>query len=152
MATIIEFIRDTPNVIETVQGVKIRCFEVPQYKYFARGELLYLAFILNVDEHFIINKINELRLGRKTIEKLYAIRFDVEPWKHKRLTLPNILENDVDVTELEPIGNATIRVSLHFNGIKDFLRITLYEHQEFREITITRLAGYKGIVRYLIYF
>ncbi len=152
MSTILEFIRDTPMVTEKIDKTDIKCFEVPRTKYFAKGELLYLGFMLNLKESEVQSKINEMKLGRKTIEKVYACRLDGDPWSSSRLILPSLLDNDVDLTQLDPIGNATLRVYLHFNGVKNVLCVALHEYDEYREITITKLKGVRGIVRYIVYF
>ena len=152
MSTILEFIRDTPTVKEKIEGVEIKCFEVPKTKYFARGELLYIGFMLDLKESEVQSKINEMRLGRKTIEKIYACRLDADPWGGSRLLLPSLLDNETDLTELEPLGNARLRVYLHFNKVKNVLCVTLYEYDEYRELVITKLKGTPGIVRYIIYF
>ena len=105
-----------------------------------------------MNEQDVLNKINEMKLGRKTIEKVYAFRIDqTDVWIGSRVLLPSLLENDVDLTELQPLGNAILRVSLHFNGVRDVVYVTLYEYDEFRELVITKVKGAKGIVRYVIY-
>ncbi len=151
MATIVEFVRDTPSHYELINGIKVRTFEVPVYRYFARGEVMYLAFILNLTETDVLNKINEMRIGRKTIEKLYAHRFDVSPWSTHKLTLPSLVDNDVDVTNLEPKDDVVLRASLHFNGVRDFLRVSVRDIGELKEIVILRMVSPRGIVRYLSY-
>ncbi len=152
MSSVIEYIRDTPAVIEKIDKVQIKCFEVPKTKYFARGELLYIGFMLNMRDDEVQSKINEMRLGRKTIEKVYACRLDADPWSSTRLILPSLLDNETDLTELDPLGNARLRVMLHFNGVKNVVCVTLHEYDEFRELVITKLKGVRGVVRYIIYF
>lgn len=78
-SSIPEYLRQSVKVKEVVNGVEVNSFKVPPHKFFVNEELTYLTLPLNVDEKVLVNKINELKLGRKTIEKLYAIRLDVEP-------------------------------------------------------------------------
>ncbi len=152
MSSVIEFIKETPQVTEKIEGKTIRCFEVPKTRFFSKGELLYIGFMLNMSDQEVLNKINEMKLGRKTIEKLYAFRLDQENiWTGPRPVLPSLLENETDLTELPSISNATLRVMLHFNNIKDVVCVSLYEYDEYRELVITKLKGIKCVIRYIIY-
>ncbi len=68
-------------------------FEVPYMRFFATYELVYLAVMLNEEggTERIAKKIEELKFGRKTIEKLYAYRYDTDqrgnptPWPLAKL-------------------------------------------------------------------
>ncbi len=152
MSTILDFVRETPTINEKIEKKEIKCFEVPRTKYFAKEEILYLGFMLNLKESEVQAKINEMKLGRKTIEKVYACRLDCDPWGGPRLAIPSLLENEVDLTQLEPLGNAVLRVYLHFNGVKNVLSVALHEYDEYREVTIVKMKGVRGIVRYIVYF
>ncbi len=152
MSSVIEFIKDTNFTTEKIEGKNIKCFEVPKTRFFAKGELLYIGFMLNMSDQEVANRINEMKLGRKTIEKLYAVRLDQsDVWIGARPTLPSLLDNETDLTELQPIGNAILRVMLHFNGVKDVICVTLYEYDEYRELVITKIKGSRSVVRYIIY-
>ncbi|WP_054855519.1 hypothetical protein [Vulcanisaeta sp. JCM 16161] len=151
-SSIPEYLRQSVKVKETVDGVEINSFKVPPHKFFVNEEITYLTLPLNVDDKVIINKINELKLGRKTIEKLYAIRLDTEPWQYSELELPDLLNNEVDGTSMEGKGNVVYSAYIHVNGIKNFLKIIAFKYVSYVEVDIVRLAGYKGIVRYLIHF
>ncbi len=152
MSSVIEFIKETQQVTEKIGNKTIKCFEVPRMRFFSKGELLYIGFMLNMSDQEVLNKINEMKLGRKTIEKLYAFRLDHDDiWTGPRPVLPSLLENETDLTELSPIGNASLRVMLHFNGIKDVVCVSLYEYDEYRELAIAKLKGSRCVIRYIIY-
>ncbi|WP_054842187.1 hypothetical protein [Vulcanisaeta distributa] len=152
-SSIPEYLRQSVKVKETVDGVEINSFKVPPHKFFVNEEITYLTLPpLNVDEKVLINKINELKLGRKTIEKLYAIRLDSEPWQYNELELPDLLNNEVDGTSMEGKGNVAYSAYIHVNGIKNFLKIVAFKYVSYVEVDIIRLAGYRGVVRYLIHF
>ncbi len=152
-SSIPEYLRQSVKVKETVDGVEVNSFKVPPHKFFVNEEITYLTLPLNVDEKILINKINELKLGRKTIEKLYAIRLDTEPWQYNELELPDLLNNEVDGTSMEGKGNVAYSAYIHVNGIKNFLKIIAFKYVSYVEVDIVRLAGYRGgIVRYLIHF
>ncbi|WP_243666378.1 hypothetical protein [Vulcanisaeta sp. JCM 16159] len=140
------------KVKETIDGVEVNSFRVPPHKFFVNEEITYLTLPLNVDEKVIMNKINELKLGRKTIEKLYAIRLDADPWQYNELELPDLLSNEIDGTAMENKGNVIYSVYIHVNGIKNFLKIIAFKYVSYVEIDIIRLAGYRGVIRYLIHF
>ena len=151
-SSIPEYLRQSVRVKEVINGVEVNSFKVPPHKFFVNEELTYLTLPLNVDEKVLINKINELKLGRKTIEKLYAIRLDAEPWQYSELELPDLLANNVDGTQAEEKGNVFYSVYIHVNGIENFLKVVAFKYVSYVEVDIIRLAGYKGIVRYLIHF
>ncbi len=149
-----EYIREGVKVKENVGGVTVISFKVPPHRIFATEEITYLSLPLNVDEKFIVNKIAEMKYGRKTVEKLYAVRLDVDnPWMTLgELTLPDLLSNDIDGTQCEAKGDIFMAAYLHVNGIRNFLKIVAVKKVRHVEISIIRLAGYKGVVRYLVYF
>ncbi|WP_054848716.1 hypothetical protein [Vulcanisaeta sp. JCM 14467] len=151
-SSIPEYLRQSVKVKEVVNGVEVNSFKVPPHKFFVNEELTYLTLPLNVDEKVLVNKINELKLGRKTIEKLYAIRLDVEPWKYSELELPDLLNNEVDGSSTEGRSNVFYSAYIHINGIENFLKIVAFKYVSYVEVDIIRLAGYKGVVRYLIHF
>ena len=151
-SSIPEYLRSSVKVKEVVDGVEVNSFKVPLHRFFVNEELTYLAVSLNVDEKVLMNKINELKLGRKTIEKLYAARLDEEAWRYHELELPDLLSNDIDGTQTEGRGNVAYAVYIHVNGIKNFLKIVTFKYVSYVEVDILRLKGYKGIVRYLIHF
>jgi hypothetical protein len=151
-SSIPEYLRSSVKVKEVVDGVEVNSFKVPLHRFFVNEELTYLAVSLNVDEKVLMNKINELKLGRKTIEKLYAARLDEEAWRYHELELPDLLSNDIDGTQTEGRGNVAYAIYIHVNGIKNFLKIVTFKYVSYVEVDILRLKGYKGIVRYLIHF
>ncbi|MFP3296550.1 MAG: hypothetical protein RXN78_03085 [Vulcanisaeta sp.] len=151
-SSIPEYLRSSVKVKEVVDGVEVNSFKVPLHRFFVNEELTYLALSLNVDEKVLMNKINELKLGRKTIEKLYAARLDEEAWRYHELELPDLLSNDIDGTQTEGRGNVAYAIYIHVNGIKNFLKIVTFKYVSYVEVDILRLKGYKGIVRYLIHF
>ena len=151
MVILLDYVHDTASRIENVNGVNVRVFEVPPNKYFARGEITYLSLILDIDERVLIEKINEIRLGRKIIDKLFAYRYDKEPWTLERLTLPDLMTNDVQASEEEPRDDIVLSAWLHVNGIQNFVKIVVFQRREFREVVINRVAGYRGIVKYIVY-
>ncbi|WP_054853452.1 hypothetical protein [Vulcanisaeta distributa] len=152
-SSIPEYLRQSVKVKETIDGVEVNSFRVPPHKFFVNEEITYLTLPLNVDEKVIMNKINELKLGRKTIEKLYAIRLDADPWQYNELELPDLLSNEIDGTAMENKGNVIYSVYIHVNGIKNFLKIIAFKYVSYVEIDIIRLAGYRGgVIRYLIHF
>ncbi|BDR91977.1 hypothetical protein [Vulcanisaeta souniana] len=151
-SSIPEYLRSSIKVKEIVNGVEINSFKVPPHKFFVNEELAYLSLPLNIDEKILINKINELKLGRKTIEKLYAIRLDTEPWQYNELELPDLVNNEVDGTSLEGRGNIVFSAYIHVNDIKNFLKIVAFKYVSYIEINIVRLAGYQGVIRYLVHF
>ncbi|WP_069806805.1 hypothetical protein [Vulcanisaeta thermophila] len=153
-SSIPEFLRSSVKVKEVINGVEVNSFKVPPHKFFVNEELTYLALALpyNVNERVLESKISELKLGRKTIEKLYAIRLDSEPWQFRELELPDLNNNDVDGTVVEAKGNAIYSAYIHVNGIRNFLKVTTLRFPSYLEIDVIRLSGYSGIVRYLVYF
>jgi len=102
-----EYLIDTQVIEEEVGGVKVRCFVVPRTKFFSVHEVVYLAAALSTDMDVIRRRIDELKLGRKVIQKLYAVRLDTEPWSAKPLTLPILCDREgdegcVNEVEVEP--------------------------------------------------
>lgn len=151
MSLITELIKETPAHIESFNNIKVKTFEVPTYKYFARREITYLALTLDINENDIVNKINETKLGRKTIEKIYAYRHDSEPWTLAKPRLPDLIENNIDADVEEISERNLLLASLHVNNIKNFVRILLETKPEYRELTIVRLIEPKCTIRYWIY-
>ncbi|MFP3215912.1 MAG: hypothetical protein RXP99_01320 [Vulcanisaeta sp.] len=151
-SSIPEYLRSSVKVKEVVDGVEINSFKVPPRRFFVNEELIYLAVALNVDEKVIANKINELKLGRKTIEKLYAARLDEEAWKYHEIELPDLLNNEIDGTPTEGKGNVFYSMYVHVNGIKNFLKIVAFKYIGYVEVDVLRLKGYRGIVRYIVHF
>jgi hypothetical protein len=153
-----EYLVSTQTIDEVVGGVRVRCFMVPRARVFSTHEVVYLAAALSTDMDTIKRRIDELKLGRKTIQKLYAVRLDTEPWSLKPLTLPILCDregdegcvNEVKVEPAELRGNMVYSVYLGVNRIGKFLKITTLKYPSHYEINITRLAGYRGIVRYIV--
>jgi len=152
-----EYLIDTQVIDEEVGGVRVRCFMVPRARVFSTHEVVYLAAALSTELGIIKKRIEELKLGRKTIQKLYAIRLDTEPWSTKPLTLPILCDrekdegcvNEVEVEPAELRGNMVYAIYVLVNGVR-FLKITTLKYPGHYEINITRLAGYKGIARYIV--
>ena len=153
-----EYLIDTQVIEEEVGGVKVRCFVVPRTKFFSVHEVVYLAAALSTDMDVIRRRIDELKLGRKVIQKLYAVRLDTEPWSAKPLTLPILCDregdegcvNEVEVEPAELRGNMVYSIYVLVNGIGKFLKITTLKYPGHYEVDVVRLAGYKGLVRYVI--
>jgi len=91
-----DYLIDTRVVDEEVNGVRVRVFEVPRARFFSRHEIIYLAAALGTELGVIRRRIEELKLGRRVIRKLYAVRLDTEPWGGKPLTLPILCDKDQD--------------------------------------------------------
>ena len=153
-----EYLVSTQTIDEEVNGVKVRVFPVPRTKFFSVHEVVYLAAALSTDMDVVRRRIDELKLGRKVIQKLYAIRLDEEPWSTKPLTLPILCDKDqdkdcVNEVEVEPAelrGNMVYSVYLGVNKVRRFLKITTLKYLDHYEVDVVRLAGYRGIARYTI--
>jgi hypothetical protein len=153
-----EYLVSTQTIDEEVDGARVRCFVVPRARVFSTHEVVYLAAALSTDMDTIKRRIDELKLGRKVIQKLYAVRLDTEPWGSKPLTLPILCDksedrdctNDFEAEPSELRGNMVYSAYLTINGIGKFLKITTLRYPSHYEINITRLAGYKGIARYTV--
>ena len=153
-----DYLIGTQVIDEVVNGVRVRVFEVPKARFFSKHEIIYLAAALTTELDVIKKRIDELKLGRKVIQKLYAVRLDTEPWGGKPLTLPILCDksqdkdctNDFEAEPSELRGNMVYSAYLTINGIGKFLKITTLRYPSHYEINITRLAGYRGIVRYTI--
>jgi hypothetical protein len=152
-----EYLVSTQAIDEVVGGVRVRVFPVPRARVFSTHEIVYLAAALNTDMDTIKKRIDELKLGRRVIQKLYAVRLDEEPWSTKPLTLPILCDrekdegcvNEVEVEPAELRGNMVYAIYVLVNGVR-FLKITTLKYPSHYEINITRLAGYKGIARYTV--
>jgi hypothetical protein len=153
-----EYLASTQAIDEEVDGARVRCFMVPRARVFSTHEVVYLAAALSTDMDTIKRRIDELKLGRKVIQKLYAIRLDEEPWSTKPLTLPILCDKDQDKEcindfEVEPAelrGNMVYSVYLGVNKVRRFLKITTLKYLDHYEVDVVRLAGYRGLVRYVI--
>ena len=138
--------------------MRVRVFEVPKARFFSTHEVVYLAAALTTELDVIRKRIDELKLGRKTIQKLYAVRLDTEPWGGKPLTLPVLCDknqdkectNDFEAEPSELRGNMVYSAYLTINGIGKFLKITTLRYPSHYEVDVVRLAGYRGLVRYVI--
>jgi len=152
-----EYLVSTQAIDEEVDGARVRCFVVPRTKFFSTHEVVYLAAALTTELDVIKKRIDELKLGRKVIQKLYAVRLDAEPWSTKPLTLPILCDrerdegcvNEVEVEPAELRGSMVYAIYVLVNGVR-FLKITTLKYPSHYEINITRLAGYKGIARYTV--
>jgi hypothetical protein len=153
-----EYLIDTQTIDEEVNGVRVRCFVVPRARVFSTHEVVYLAAALSTELDVIRRRIDELKLGRKVIQKLYAVRLDTEPWGGKPLTLPILCDksedrdcvNEVEVEPAELRGNMVYSVYISVNGVRRFLKITTLKYLDHYEVDVVRLAGYRGLVRYVI--
>jgi hypothetical protein len=152
-----EYLIGTQTIDEVVGGVRVRCFMVPRARVFSTHEVVYLAAALSTELDVIKKRIEELKLGRRVIQKLYAVRLDTEPWLAKPLTLPILCDrekdegcvNEVEVEPAELRGSMVYAIYVLVNGVR-FLKIITLKYSSHYEINITRLAGYKGIARYTI--
>ena len=91
-----EYLVSPQAIDEEVNGVRVRCFMVPRARVFSTHEVVYLAAALSTELDTIKRRIDELKLGRKVIQKLYAVRLDTEPWSTKQLTLPILCDREKD--------------------------------------------------------
>jgi len=155
-----EYLVSTQTIDEVVNGVSVRVFLVPRTKFFSAHEVVYLAAALSTELDVIKKRIEELKLGRKVIQKLYAVRLDSEPWSTKPLTLPILCDknqdkdctNEVEVEPAELRGSIVYAIYVSINGVRRFLKIVTFKYPSRYEINITRLAGYRGIARYIVNF
>jgi len=153
-----EYLVSTQTIDEEVDGISVRVFPVPRARVFSTHEVVYLAAALTTELDVIKRRIEELKLGRRVIQKLYAVRLDTEPWGGKPLTLPILCDksqdkectNDFEAEPSELRGNMVYSAYLTINSIRKFLKITTLKYLDHYEINITRLAGYRGIARYVI--
>jgi hypothetical protein len=153
-----EYLVSTQTIDEEVDGISVRVFPVPRARVFSTHEVVYLAAALSTDMDTIKRRIDELKLGRKVIQKLYAVRLDTEPWSTKPLTLPILCDkgqdkdctNEIEAEPAELRGNMVYSVYLGVNRIGKFLKITTLKYLDHYEVDITRLAGYRGIARYTV--
>jgi len=153
-----EYLVSTQAIDEEVDGISVRMFPVPRARVFSTHEVVYLAAALSTDMDTIRRRIDELKLGRKTIQKLYAIRLDEEAWSLKPLTLPILCDrekdegcvNEVEVEPAELRGNMVYSVYLGVNKVRRFLKITTLKYLDHYEVNVVRLAGYRGIARYVV--
>jgi hypothetical protein len=153
-----EYLVSTQTIDEEVNGVRVRVFLVPRARVFSTHEVVYLAAALCTDMETIRRRIDELKLGRKVIQKLYAVRLDTEPWSAKPLTLPILCDknedkdcvNEVEVEPAELRGNMVYSVYLGVNKVRRFLKITTLKYLDHYEVDVVRLAGYRGIARYTV--
>jgi len=152
-----EYLIGTQTIDEEVDGARVRVFVVPRARFFSKHEIIYLAAALTTELDVIKKRIEELKLGRRVIQKLYAVRLDEEPWSTKPLTLPILCDrekdegcvNEVEVEPAELRGSMVYAIYVLVNGVR-FLKITTLKYPSHYEINITRLAGYKGIARYIV--
>jgi len=153
-----DYLVSTQTIDEVVGGVRVRVFEVPKARFFSTHEIIYLAAALTTELDVIKRRIEELKLGRKTIQKLYAVRLDTEPWGGKPLTLPVLCDkgqdrectNDFEAEPSELRGNMVYSAYLTINGVGKFLKITTLRSPSHYEVDVVRLAGYRGLGRYVI--
>jgi hypothetical protein len=153
-----EYLVSTQAIDEEVGGVRVRVFLVPRARLFSVHEVVYLAAALSTDMETIRRRIDELKLGRKTIQKLYAVRLDTESWSAKPLTLLILCDkdqnkdctNDFEAEPGELRGNMAYSAYLTINGIRSFLKIITFKYPGHYEVDVVRLAGYRGIARYVI--
>jgi len=153
-----EYLVSTQAIDEVVNGARVRVFLVPRARVFSVHEVVYLAAALSTDMDTIRRRIEELKLGRKVIQKLYAVRLDEEPWSTKPLTLPILCDksqdkdcfNEVEVEPAEHRGNMVYSVYLGVNKVRRFLKVTTLKYLDHYEVDVVRLAGYRGLVRYVI--
>jgi hypothetical protein len=153
-----EYLIDTQAIDEEVNGARVRCFMVPRARVFSTHEVVYLAAALSTDMDTIKKRIDELKLGRRVIQKLYAVRLDEEPWSTKPLTLPILCDknqdkeciNEIEAEPAELRGNMVYSVYLGVNKVRRFLKITTLKYPSHYEVDVVRLAGYRGVARYTI--
>lgn len=170
----IEYIKKSVYRNENINGVKVVSFEVPFIKYFSEDELIYLQAMLDIsDENELINKIEESRLGRKTIEKVFAYRIKQanipDPWTTDPPLMPSLLRNDAEPTMIynssergRSLGEEVVvseyglnkfevSYSISINGIGNFIYMGLINRGFYKEIYILRNIEPRAIVKYNVY-
>jgi hypothetical protein len=169
----LEYVRKVKYHVENINGVKVTSFEVPYIRYFAEDELIYLEALLdfkNTDE--LIKRIDENKLGRKTIEKVFAYRLKqagsgFEPWPIEPVLLPSLVHNDAQpnpVYEFNAGSGAVELASLTYglnrflfsytvsiNGIEDFLFMGVLNKGFYKEVYILRNIEPMAIIKYNVY-
>lgn len=171
----VEYVKPAKWVNERVKGRVVKSFEVPPIKYFADEELFYLQVMLDIEDvNELLKRIEENRLGRKVLEKAFAVRIVngknnvLEPWPMEPPILPSIVENDADPKTIyqESGGESEITgivssygynrfkyvYSITINGIEDFILLGLLDKGFYREIYVVRNIEPRAIVKYNIYF
>ncbi|MGC8569926.1 hypothetical protein [Caldivirga sp.] len=169
----LEYVRRTKYHVENINGVEVTSFEVPYIRYFAEDELVYLEAVLdfkNTDE--LIKRIDESKLGRKTIEKVFAYRLKQgdagpEPWPVEPALLPSLIQNNAEpnpVYEVKPdeglnelvssaygLNRFMFSYSIRINDIKDFLFMGVLNKGFYKEVYIMRSIEPMAIVKYNVY-
>ncbi len=143
----IEYIRMSRMFREIVEGIEIISFEVPNHKFFARNEILYLSMVLDYDAKKLENMISDMKYGRVAVEKMWAIRLDADMFKEsKKVLLPDLASNQID-GNVEDVENGHI-VNIHVNGVKDLVRVAIFNKQSYKDIVIVRRSPLPALVRY----
>lgn len=170
----LEYVRKAKLKVENINGVSVVSFEVPYIRYFADEELVYLEALLNFkNDEELIKKIDENKLGRKAIEKVFAYRLKrsnniPEPWPIEPVLLPSLIQNED--TEPKPMyeSNSSSEViegissayglnkfefsyTVRINGIENFLFMGVVNKGFYREVYIMRNVEPMAIVKYNIY-
>jgi hypothetical protein len=132
---------------EVVEGKEIVSFEVPAHKFFARNEILYLSTVLDYDARKLENMISDMKYGRVVVEKMWAIRLDADMFKEsKKVLLPDLASNQID-GDVEDVEGGHI-VNIHVNGIKDLVRVAVFDKQSYKDIVIVRRSPLPALIRY----
>jgi len=143
----VEYLRETTPIEEVVEGRKVISHEVPVHRYFSRVEVAYLSLALDVPEQQLERRIDELRYGRRVLEKLWAWSFGKPPFSISRILLPDLLENEVDA-DGEAHGDVKV-YKFHIAGIKDFISVAVFDYRSFKEILFYRTVEPRALIRYL---
>lgn len=143
----IEYIRMSRMFREVVEGKEIISFEVPAHKFFARNEILYLSTVLEYDIRKLENLISDMKYGRVAVEKMWAMRLDADIFKEpKKVLLPDLASNQID-GNVEEIEGGHV-VNIHVNGVKDLVRVAIFNKQSYKDIVILRRSPLPALVRY----
>lgn len=121
--------------------------EIPVHRYFSRVEVAYLSLALDIPEEQLERRIDELRYGRRVVEKLWAWAFGKPPFSTVRILLPDLLSNEIDADGESYVDTKVYR--FHIAGIKDFIRVTVFDYRNFREVLLYRAVEPRALVRYL---
>lgn len=143
----IEYVRMSRMFREVIEDKEIISFEVPMHKFFARNELLYLSAVLEYDIRKLENMVSDMKYGRVAVEKMWAIRLDADMFREsKKVLLPDLSSNQID-GNVEEVEGGHI-VNIHVNGLKDLVRVAVFNKQSYKDIVIVRRSPLPALVRY----
>ena len=148
----IEYIRENRTFREKLpDGTEIVSFEVPRHKFFAKGEILYLALALDYSEERMYRLIDEMKLGYVTVNKLWAIRLDEDvPFNYNKRVLLPLLDEILDLVDADTIkqGEDFKTISFSVGKYRDFIRVYVRYRVEFKDVVILRRDPLPAVIHY----